>query len=187
MPVKSTVLARELSVSRTPVVQALQRLAADGLVRLELNKRAVIRPGAEKWLDEIHQLRELLEPQATRLAATHITTDAIAHLETLAQAAQPHKSPDWMDNARKFDFAIHLAIADGCGNLALASAIRKCWSFKRVSYEAGNDAPEVVERGYQEHRAILDALQARNPETAHIAMLFHLRSASSLRSSATIV
>src|SRR5262245_54951565 len=53
---KSTQIALRLGISRTPVVQALQRLAADGLVTLEMNKRAVVRPGAEKWLVEIHDL-----------------------------------------------------------------------------------------------------------------------------------
>jgi DNA-binding GntR family transcriptional regulator len=60
---KSTQIARRLGLSRTPVVQALQRLAADGIVTLELNKRAVVRPGAENWLVELHELRAIERPR----------------------------------------------------------------------------------------------------------------------------
>ena len=71
--IKSTLLAKQLGLSRTPVVQALQRLAADGLVTLEMNKRAVVRPGAENWLVELHELREWLEPPAAARAALHLS------------------------------------------------------------------------------------------------------------------
>src|SRR5262245_20431057 len=48
--IKSAQVARQFGLSRTPVIQALQRLAADGIVTLEMNKRAMVRPGAEHWL-----------------------------------------------------------------------------------------------------------------------------------------
>ncbi|MBL8829510.1 MAG: GntR family transcriptional regulator, partial [Planctomycetaceae bacterium] len=77
---KSTVLASQLGVSRTPVVQALQRLTADGIVSQELNKRAIVREGAENWLVEMHELRELLEPAAAAQAAIHIKDEDLARL-----------------------------------------------------------------------------------------------------------
>src|SRR5262245_21035833 len=80
---RSTQIAKQLGISRTPVVQALQRLAADGIVTLEMNKRAVVRPGAEKWLVEIHELRELLEPAAAARAAERITEDELSRLGEL--------------------------------------------------------------------------------------------------------
>lgn len=184
---KSTQIARELGVSRTPVVQALQRLAADGIVRLELNKRAVVRPGAERWLVEIHEMRELLEPHAAALAAERISDEQLARLEALAAAARPGGDPEWASAAQEFDFALHLAIADATGSLVLAEAIRKCWSFKRLSYVAADEPPEVLDKGYQDHLAILQALRARDPLTARTAMLLHLRSAARLRPSDTIV
>src|SRR5262245_24278171 len=80
-PLKSTQIAQELGISRTPVVQALQRLASDGIVTLEKNKRAVVRPGAENWLVEIHELRELLEPAASARAARLITSESLSELD----------------------------------------------------------------------------------------------------------
>ena len=184
---KSTILAQELGVSRTPVVQALQRLAADGIVNLELNKRAVVRPGAENWLVEIHQLRELLEPPAAALAAQNMPDDQLARLRELAEAAADRNSPGWSDAVRRFDFALHLAIADHTGNMALREAIRKCWSYKRLSYDAVVDLPETLAKAYEEHLAILTALGSRDAQTASAAMLFHLRSAAATRPERRIV
>ena len=184
---KSTQLAQRLGLSRTPVVQALQRLASDGIVTLELNKRAVVRPGAENWLVELHELRELLEPAAAARAAERIRPDDLAWLDDLAAAARPHVADDWTDAAQRFDFALHLTIADRAGNFALAETIRKIWTFKRISYLALPEKPETLEKGYGEHLAVLEALRARDPETARAAMLFHLRSAVALRAAKTIV
>lgn len=184
---KTTQLARRLGISRTPVVQALQRLASDGIVALEMNKRAVVRPGAEIWLVEIHELRELLEPAAAARAAERITADDLTRLDKLAAAAQPHSHADWLAAAQHFDFALHLTIADRCGNFALAETLRKIWTFKRISYRAAPEPAETLEKGYAEHVALLAALHNRDAETARAAMLFHLRSAAALRGARNIV
>jgi DNA-binding GntR family transcriptional regulator len=184
---KSTQIAQQLGLSRTPVVQALQRLAADGIVSLELNKRAVVRPGAENWLVELHELRELLEPAAAARAAERITDEDLAELDRLAAESRPHSRPDWQAAAQRFDFALHLTIAANSGNFALAETIRKIWTFKRISYIAIPEPEETIEKGYGEHLALVEALRARDSETARAAMLYHLRSVSAHRSSKTIV
>ncbi|HEY5311283.1 MAG TPA: FCD domain-containing protein, partial [Pirellulales bacterium] len=66
-------------------------------------------------------------------------------------------------------------------------AIRKCWGFKRLSYAAADEPHEVLDKGYQEHLAILQALRVHDPLTARAAMLLHLRSAARLRPAETIV
>lgn len=184
---KSTQIAAELGISRTPVIQALQRLASDGIVTLELNKRAVVRPGAENWLVEIHELRELLEPTAAAKAAGHITDADLARLSELAGQAKPHVQPGWQAAAQEFDFALHLTVADRCGNVALREALRKIWTFKRLSYLAAPEPAETLARGYGEHLALLEALQRRDSETAKAAMHFHLRSARLLQQARNIV
>ena len=185
--IKSTQIAQQLGLSRTPVVQALQRLAADGIVTLEMNKRAVVRPGAENWLVELHELRELLEPAAAARAAGRLTADELADLNQLAEEAKPHGSAKWPAASQRFDFALHLAIADHAGNFALRQTLHKIWRFKRLSYLAAPEPPATLERAYGEHLALLAALRAGDAETARAAMLFHLRSAGAQRSAGNIV
>ena len=182
---KTTEVAKRFEVSRTPVVQAFARLMADGIVTQRLNHRAMVRPGAEMWLAEVHELRELLEPRAARLAAKRISDEDIVQLEQLAEAACPddsdRPSDKWAERARRFDFALHLTIASACGQLALTEAIRKCWTFKRISYEAFNEPNHIHAKGYDDHLQILAAVKAHDGPTAEAAMLFHLRSTALLR------
>jgi DNA-binding GntR family transcriptional regulator len=183
----STRLALQLKVSRTPIIAALDRLVADGLLVKEKNKRAIVRAGAEHWLAQVHQLREMLEPPAAAMAAAHISAEAIEGLDRLRRGAEPRKHKDWMMACRRFDQAIHLAIADACGNLPLRKTIYKCWSYKQLIFDAGYDNPSLVETGYHEHAVILQALTRHDGATASAAMLIHLRSASCIRADLGIV
>ncbi len=184
---KSTELAKQIGVSRTPVVQALARLTADGIIRQERNRRAVVRQGAENWLVELHEMRILLEPDAAARAASRITEDALAELDRLAEAARPGKGDGWQQAAREFDYAIHQTIADHCGSLPIRQTIKKCWSYKSLSYDFGGDSPEGLKQGYQDHLAIKDALNAHDPESAAAAMLLHLHNAKRMRAANRIV
>ena len=58
--------------------------------------------------------------------------------------------------------AYRTAIAEHCGNLPLCEAIRRCWSFKRVSYEATDEDPKLLAKGYEQHLVMLDALAAHD-------------------------
>jgi DNA-binding GntR family transcriptional regulator len=178
---KTTHLARDLKVSRTPVLFALSRLISDGIVVQRRNMRAVVNIEAENWLLAIHELRELLEPQAAALAATRVSGDALKRLEKLAAAAEPFKASNWIKRSIEFDFALHLTIADNTGNEALRQAIHKCWRYKGLSYRLGANSPQVLARNHPEHLAILAGLQQRDPEVARAEMDEHLRNAATYR------
>lgn len=184
---KSTQLAGALGVSRTPVVQALSRLIADGIVTQRMNMRAVVRPGAENWLVEVHELRLLLEPAAAARAAQYMPLEAIQQLQRQAEAVDPQSDPDWVKRAREFDFALHLGIAEHASNQPLRGAIEKCWQYKRLSYALAADETETLLRGYRDHRTILAAIVARDAATAAAAMELHLRLASSYRPDGRVV
>ena len=183
----STRLAEQLSVSRTPVVQALARLTADGIVQQHRHRRAVVRAAAQDWLVDVHQLRELLEPPAAALAAGQIEDEVLADLEMLAREARPTKAYAWTEAARHFDYSLHLVVAEYCGNLPMRSAIRRCWSYKRISYQAGNDTERGLRQGYREHLEILKPLAEGDAPGARAAVTRHLQSAARLRPQDRIV
>ena len=70
-------LARALGVSRTPVREALRRLAADGLVLTEGHRRAVVREFSEDQVQELYELRARLESYAAARAATRLDAAAL--------------------------------------------------------------------------------------------------------------
>ena len=184
---KSTRLASLLGVSRTPVVQALSRLIADGIVTQRMNMRAMVRPGAENWLLHIHELRLLLEPNAAGRAAGTIPNASLEMLKIAAAEVAPNSDDGWADRARGFDFQLHLTIADHCDNQPLRGAIYKCWQYKTLSYELGLDPTDVVLRGYHDHLNVLAALTARDASAAAAAMEAHLRRAATDRPEKRIV
>src|SRR6266849_628285 len=70
---KEEELARELGISRTPVREALLMLHAEGLIVTTPNRGASVRVHEAEDLDDLYQLRALLEGHATRRAATRIS------------------------------------------------------------------------------------------------------------------
>ncbi|MER7438453.1 GntR family transcriptional regulator, partial [Pseudonocardia alni] len=77
-------LADRLGVSRTPVREALSRLAAEGLVELHPHRGARVATFSEADLDDIFGVRTALEPRATALAAARATAADLDELDDLA-------------------------------------------------------------------------------------------------------
>jgi len=184
---KSTRLAEDLGMSRTPVIQALARLTADGIVSQTLNQRASVRPGAENWLVDLHRTRQLIEPEAARACVDRVPAAVLADLRMLADDAKPGKRPDWQSAARWLDLALHLVVAVHCGNLSMREIIRRCWSYKRLSYEAGTDTDSHRREGWKQHGALLDAIAAGKADDAAARMSEHLHTAAKRTAGGRIV
>lgn len=184
---KSTRIADDLGMSRTPVIQALARLTADGIVSQTLNLRAAVRPGAENWLVDLHRTRQLLEPEAARACVGHVPAAVLADLQTLVEDSKPGKRPDWQTAARWLDLALHLIVAEYCGNLSMREIVRRCWSYKRLSYEAGNDSDSHLLEGWRQHAALLEVIAAGDAAGAADLMSEHLQSAARTTAGGRIV
>jgi DNA-binding GntR family transcriptional regulator len=185
--IKSTQLAKKLGVSRTPVAMALAKLSADGILLRRNNYQAELADGAAEWLVNIHKLRELVEPEAAAMAAGHIADDVLDDLWVLAQSAKPSRSYDWTHAAEFFDFALHLSIAEFCGNLAIKTTIKKCWSYKRLSYAISEGCKAALKPEYNQHLAILGAVAKGNADMARELMLIHIQTATVSRFADRIV
>lgn len=184
---KSTVLAEQLSMSRTPVAKALAKLSADGILQQPNNHQAVVAPGAANWLIQTHELRQVLEPEAAARAAGQLPNAVVADLERLADESRPTEEDAWECKARLLDFGLHLAIAEYCGNLPMKISIRKCWTYKQLSYELSEGCSGTLPKEHAEHVGILAALLKPNAEEARRLMAAHLSTASERRYSDRVV
>jgi DNA-binding GntR family transcriptional regulator len=184
---KSTRLAEAMGMSRTPIIQALARLTADGIVKQMLNLRAEVRPGAENWLLDLHQTRQLLEPAAIRVATGRVPQHVLADLQMLVQDVNTEIISDWQTGARWLDQALHLVVAEYCGNLAMCEFLRRCWGYKRLSYEAGKDSESHLREGHKQHAAIIEAMTRNDAEAASRLMAEHLQAASLQKTGERIV
>ncbi|MBV8256237.1 MAG: FadR family transcriptional regulator [Actinobacteria bacterium] len=121
---------------------------------------------------EMHEIRRILEPAATRLA-THRLTDE--DFEQLHACVRRMESAESVTEFLEADAAFHGVILDACGNGALASLIQNLSSSTlRARLWQTVMAHDAVEATLANHRAIVRALEARDEDMAAAADMMHL-------------
>uniref|UniRef100_UPI0005944267 FadR/GntR family transcriptional regulator n=1 Tax=Nocardia concava TaxID=257281 RepID=UPI0005944267 len=135
---------------------------------------------AMSFLLEFHQddsvmdilgVRRILEPAATALAAQRISDADLAHLRELAEPPPSSAVTDLL----ALDLSFHAAIAAASGNKVLASLLDSLsMPTTRARIWRGITEEGAFERTVAEHRAICDAIEARDPDLAHARALAHV-------------
>jgi len=172
-------LAEQLNVSRTPVREALRRLANEGLVTLMPNVGArVVTPTRQEMLDT-YEVRNVLECLAVRRAAGRITAVQLARLEEKIEEEAAVFAERDLEAYIEINNAFHRIIAEASGNLPLADTIENYLARTFVymvffeSYFDFDTNPSL-----EEHRAILKALRARDADQAVLLMDRHILQAT---------
>ena len=187
-------LAEEFGVSRTPVREALRQLQATGLVELLPNRGAVVRGPSAREIREAYEVRAELEGLAARLAAERISDRDVVRLReaqalfrksvTTLIARRARRPAPWKDESvwvRANDL-FHQAILDAAGNGRLNDTIADLHrSFPRdLTWTALSQSSRLLEENVDQHDAILEAIERRDPEEARRRMVQHVRSAGEL-------
>jgi len=121
---------------------------------------------------EIHHVRRILEPEATRLATARLTEQDYARLE---ECLQRMETADTTAAFIEADTAFHRVILDACGNATLASLIQNLSSGTlRARMWQSIVARGAVEATLASHWSIYNALVARDADTAAAADVMHL-------------
>lgn len=170
-------IAAELSVSRTPVRSAIQLLAADGLVRLEERRGAVVLGWTERDINEAFQIRSLMEPYAAGLAAQHATDAEIDALETVNETmAQAVLADDEERVARiqQLNNRFHHMLLDAAHSARVASLVGNLLDMPIIIGSFYFYTPEDMLRSVEHHRQIIAALRARDAAFAETSTRFHL-------------
>jgi DNA-binding GntR family transcriptional regulator len=172
-------LAEELSVSRTPVREAMIQLAAQGMVRFEKNRGIRILQISVHDLEEAFSLRLLLEVPAT-LRATELFGAAerseLRRIYTeMVDAADARDEPKLMRHDRRF----HSLLLEGSGNLRLAQVVdglRDMVLLRGLTSSPRRSLRDIV----HEHEPILTRVEAGDSAGAACAMREHLLHTASL-------
>ena len=167
-------ISEALGISRTPLREALKVLAAEGLVTMKVRRGAYVTEVSEKDLRDVYHLLALLESDAARVVAQHATSAQMGQLvalqKNLAQATG-HR-----DRFFELNEAFHMLLLDMADNrwrVQMVADLRKVMKLNRHSslFKEGR-----MEQSLAEHRAIVDALVARQPELAAERMSAHFMS-----------
>lgn len=170
-------LAASLGVSRTPVREALRRLKADGLVDLQANRGARVSSWSTEELDDIHELRVLLEGQAAARAARQITQDEILELRELCLQMERAAAAKELEVLTATNGVFHAKIVT-CSRSHRLPSIYSSVIQVPVTFRTFSQYSDVaLERSMHHHREIVDALDARDPGWAKVAMEGHILAA----------
>ncbi len=161
------VLAAQLGLSITPLREALRRLEAEGLVRLEAHRTMTIAPLTRRELDELYAVRLQLDPFAASLTANVASDEELVHIERLARQRVARSPRALLQHNRTF----HRLIYANSGNLVLIGILDKLWN-QTDRYRLIVLRDRIQERAAgEEHRDIAAALRVRNE--ALVADLVH--------------
>ncbi|MBM3596377.1 MAG: GntR family transcriptional regulator [Alphaproteobacteria bacterium] len=167
-------LAESLSMSRTPVRDALLMLEGEGLLLRQGSRGLQVRQmRIEDYMDAL-QVRLLLEPTVAGMAAGNVPAATVQALraQIAALRALPPDQPTDRALARDIDEGIHGAISAAVENRQLSAIIRTMR--RQTQIFDLRSMPERLADTCAEHLAILDAVEAGDPERAAAAMAAHL-------------
>jgi DNA-binding GntR family transcriptional regulator len=171
-------IAENLRASRTPVREAMQRLAAEGLIARD-RRGWVVHEFSPHELREILETRAALEGFATRLAALRASDDQLREIATLYPPYDEllaHHASERHIRIVELNDAYHALIAGCCGNARLEETIRRNGSYYFNYPVAGHYTNEEHRSAFAEHDRITAALVARDEVEAEQAMRAHILS-----------
>jgi DNA-binding GntR family transcriptional regulator len=166
-----TDLARQLGVSRQPVREALHRLEAEGWVDLRPSQGAFVHVPTDQEVDELLDVRELLEAETARLAARAADTDKSKRLRAIWDEGHAAAEADDVARAVAANNGFHAEIAAVAGNSVLADLAgivgrRVRWYYRLV-------APARSHGSWAEHAELMDAIVAGDEERATLIARKH--------------
>jgi DNA-binding FadR family transcriptional regulator len=181
-------LGAELGVSRTVVREAVKSLVGKGLLSTgpKVGTRVLssdhwnwFDPDVVSWqsragltrefLRDLQELRRVVEPAAVRMAAERATAQDIADIEAAFQGMRlaVEEGGDYVTH----DLRFHQGLLRACGNRMMIQMSKAIGALLRTSFEISTSRKDGPRNSLPMHRAVLDAVIARNPAKAERAIL----------------
>ena len=177
--IRETQVADWLKVSRTPVREALRRLEAEGLLSFESWRGVVVSELDRQQVGELYAMREVLEGAAARMAARHIDDAEVELLQLLLQEME--EAGEDAETLAELNRKLHQTIYAAAHNQYLMQTLGQLENslalLRGTTFAVEGRATSAA----SEHRAIVEAIAARDPESAEAAARSHISSAQRLR------
>lgn len=165
-------LAKQMNVSATPVREAIRRLASDGLVEIVPYHGAMVRTLNQEEITEAYACREALERLAVAECVKHLDDQDIQNLYALIERYQStDNSADICALSQQFDSYIY-GLSHNQTLRSLLDMLKGIISRDRKYSSSNVDRRQAI---YDEHKAIIKALEARDVAAAQDAISTHIR------------
>ena len=167
-------LCERLSISRTPLREALKVLTAEGLLRHEPRRGCFVNEVTERDLDEIFPVIALLEGRCAYEAARNASDAELHELDELHERLVRHAKARRINDYYATNHIIHEAIIKLADNKWLAQVIGDLRKILKLARLQQLHAPGRLDQSLSEHLAVFAALKARDSEGADAAMRTHM-------------
>ena len=174
---KEIAIGNALGVSRTPVREAFRQLELEGLIQIVPNKGAYVTGITPKDIHDIYMIRSLLEGMAAKLATENITEEQLEEMEENVYLATFHAEKGHMEQMAELDNRFHHIIYEACGSKMLENLLQ---DFHQYVIRIRRKTLSTKERGMasnEEHKAIMEAIKAKDPEEAERRANLHITNA----------
>jgi DNA-binding GntR family transcriptional regulator len=167
-------LAQAYRVGRATIRTALARLEQEGLVERKPNRGARVRAISEQEAVEIFEARAVLEGLVARYAARQATEQEIAELRDITIQMQARFEADDLLGMSDLNSQLHARLQQIVNNRTVARLLERLQAHQ-VRYQYRTIfVPGRAANSLAEHRAIIDAIAAHDPDAAETAMRTHL-------------
>ncbi|MPW24728.1 FCD domain-containing protein [Alkalibaculum sp. M08DMB] len=167
-------LCTNMDISRTPVRDALRRLAGEGLVEFIPDKGMFVSRIRLEDIIEIYELREALESMAVRLFTLRKTEEDLKIMEgCVEQQESSFNKGDYSLSVAK-DMEFHEVYIKGAKNLRMENFLRTIHDqTNRVAFSTTNDL-ERMERSIHQHKEVLEAIKSSDEVLAEELIKKHI-------------
>lgn len=167
-------LASKFGVSRTPIRESLTRLSSEGLVEIIPRSGMYVKRLNRKDVEEIYEIRRLLEGLAARQAAPVIDNKELKRLSLLLEKAKRSLGSDDRRICIDLDIRLHDVILKNCQNSRLISIMNNLNTLIHVFRVRVARNKEKARQALKEHEAVLEAIKERDAEKAEKMMMEHI-------------
>ncbi len=165
-------LSEALELSATPIKSALSSLAREGLVTHTPHQGFAVPELNHRDVEEIYQLREVVDGLAARLSAQAVGAPVSERLAELLEAQRDCAEGD-LERYGDLDLAFHRTIWEASGNQRLLDVAANIQHQLRLLFSTSVMAPGRLSASIAEHAAIIDAIRAGWPDEAEAQMRAH--------------
>ncbi|MFB9904756.1 GntR family transcriptional regulator [Allokutzneria oryzae] len=170
-------LADALGISRTPIREALRRLEVEGLVELLPHRGARVASWSREDLDEIYELRILLESFAAARAASRVSDDQLRRLGELRDEMDRAVHAGDVERVAACNAEFHGIVRRAASSTRLLMMLNAVVQLPLVLQTFHRYTHEDLQRSAAHHRELVHAFRARDPAWAESVMRSHVLAA----------
>ena len=168
------VICKKYNVSRTPVREAFRQLEADGLSENVPNRGAYVTALSKRDISDLFDLRSLFEVQAIEWAIKRMTSDDIDALRETVEFMEFYTLRGDIEKVLMFNSQFHSILYQGTKDRMIQKTLSTYQTYLKHSAPAKTYTGDYLKIILEEHKAIFDAVESKNPAAGRKAMEYHM-------------